>query len=130
MTNETCVKPSMATQSYKDFSTHAHEISGWKILSRLLHSHAPHLGGMNGDVQYDMSTLELKNGEQLEYFHSRIIILQQEIILSGETVSPTRLLFQYMKEFSNSEKIKSLIAPKMKYIITLLENNIKYAVYT
>ena len=92
MTNDTCVKSSMAPQSYKIVSTHTHDISGWTILYRLLHSCAPHLGGMNGDVQSDISTLAFRNGEQLEDFHSRILRLQQEIMLSGEIVSPTRLL--------------------------------------
>ena len=91
MTNDTCVKPSMVPQSYKVVITHAHDISVWTILSRLIHSCAPHLVGMNGDVQSDLATLAFKNGEQLEYFHIRILRLQQEIILSGEIVSPTRL---------------------------------------
>ena len=67
----------MAPQDYKVVITHAHEISGWNILYRILHSRAPHLGGMNGDVQSNLSTLTFKNGEQLEYFHSRILRLQQ-----------------------------------------------------
>ena len=37
---------------------------------------APHIGGMNGDVKYDLATLTFNNGEKLEYFHSRIIIRQ------------------------------------------------------
>ena len=98
MTNDTCVKYSMSRQSYKVVKTHDHEISGWTIISRLIHLHAPHLGGMNGDIQSDLDTLAFKNGEHLEYFHSRIIRLQQEIILYGETESPTRLLFHYAKE--------------------------------
>ena len=61
----------MAPQYYKVFITHAHDISGWTILSRILHSRSPHLGGMNYDVQYDLTTLALENGEQLEDFHSR-----------------------------------------------------------
>ena len=87
MTNDTCVKSSMAPQAYKIVSTHSHEISGWTILSRLLHSRAPHLGGMNGNVQSDIATLASRNGEQLEDFHSRILRLQQEIIISGENFS-------------------------------------------
>ena len=63
MTNYTCVKYSMAPQAYKIVSTHAHETSGWIILSRLLHSCAPHIGGMNGDVQSDLATLAFRNGE-------------------------------------------------------------------
>ena len=86
----------MEPQAYKIVSTHAHEISGWSILSRLLHSRAPHLGGMNGDVQSDIATLDFRNGEQLEDFHSRILRIQKEIMLSGEIVSPFILLFQYM----------------------------------
>ena len=62
MTNNTCVKSSMAPQAYKLVSTHAHDISGWTIFSRLLHSRAPQLGGMNGDVQSDLATLTFKNG--------------------------------------------------------------------
>ena len=93
MTNDTCVKSSMAPQIYKVVSTHAHEISGWAIISRLLHSLDPNIGGMNGDIQYNIFTLVFNNGEQLEDFHSRTIRLQQEIIISGEIVSPTRLLF-------------------------------------
>ena len=113
MTNSTCVKYSMSSQAYKVLRTHAHEISVWIILSRLLHSRTPNLGGINGVVQSDLSTLVFKNREQLEYFHSIILRLQQEIILSGETVYPTRLLFQYMTELSRSEKLKACIAPKM-----------------
>ena len=65
----------MVPQAYKVVITHAHEISGWTIIYRLLHSCAPHLGGMNSDVNSVLATLELKNGEQLEYFHSSILIL-------------------------------------------------------
>ena len=119
----------MAPQAYKFFSTHDREISGWKILSRLLHSRGPHLGGINGDVQSDLATLEFKNGEQLEDFHSRILIIQHEINLSGETVPPTILLYHYIKAFSNSDKLKIFIAPNMKDLITFLDNNGKSAVY-
>ena len=62
MTNDTRVNFSMAPQAYKVVSTHAHEISGWKILSRLLHSRDPHIGGMKGDVQSDLATLTFNNG--------------------------------------------------------------------
>ena len=97
----------MAPQTYKIISTHSHETSGWIILSRLLHSRAPHLGGINGDVQSDLANLAFNNGEQLEYFHSRILILQQEIMLSGKTVSPTRLLLQYMKALTHVDRGRS-----------------------
>ena len=49
------------------------------MISRLLYSHAPNIGGMNVDVQSDLSTLALNNREQLKGFNSRIIRLQQEI---------------------------------------------------
>ena len=129
MTNDIFVKSSMAPQAYKVVSTHAHEISGWTILSRLLHSHAPHLVGINGDVQYDIATLAFRNGEKLEDFHSRILRLQQEIMLSGENVYPTRLLFQYMKVLTKNEKLKAFIAPKMIDLIAFLDKNGKSAVY-
>ena len=38
---------------------------------------------MNSDVKYDLATLDFNNGEQIEDFHGRILILQQEIMLSG-----------------------------------------------
>ena len=63
MTNATCVKSSMAHQAYKVASTRGHYISGYTILSRLLHSRAPHLGGINGGVKYDLVTLAFRNGE-------------------------------------------------------------------
>ena len=85
---------------------------------------------MNGDVQSDLANLAFKNGKQLEDFHGRIIRLQQKIMLSGENVSPTRLLFLYTKELSKSDKLRDFIAPKMTDLITFLENNGKYAVYT
>ena len=113
----------MTPQSYKVVSTHYHEISGWNILSIIIHSRYPHLGGMNGDVQKNLATLALNNGEQLEYFHSRIIRLQKEIMLSGEIFSPSILIFQYMKALTNSEKVRYFIAPNMTDIITFLENN-------
>ena len=77
MTNDTYVKLSMVPQAYKIISTHYHEILGWKILSRLIHSRVPHLGGMKIDLQFDLATLAFKNGEQLEDFHTRIIRLQR-----------------------------------------------------
>ena len=35
-----------------------------------------------------------------------------------------------MKAFPNIDKLRAFIAPKMIYLITLLDNNINYAVYT
>ena len=52
----------MANQAYKVVNTHAREISGCKILSRLRHALAPHLGVINDDVQSELSTLAFKNG--------------------------------------------------------------------
>ena len=46
-------------------------------------------------------------------------------MLSGEIVSPNRLLFYYIKALSKSDKI----APKMTDLITLLDNNGKSIVY-
>ena len=85
---------------------------------------------MNGDVQYDLSNPAFKNREQLEYVNIIILRLQHNIILSGETVSPTRLLLQYMKAFSKSDKMEAFIAPNMTDLNTFLDNNGKYAVYT
>ena len=85
---------------------------------------------MNSEFQSDLSILAFKNGEQLESFHVSVLILQQEIILSGETISPTRLIFQYMKTLSNSENLKNLIAHNITYLVTLLDNNRKSAAYT
>ena len=85
---------------------------------------------MNGDFQYDLATLAFKNGEQLEDYHSKVIRLQQEIILSEEIVSPTRLLFQYIKSLSKINKLRYFIVPKMTNLITCLYNNCKSAVYT
>ena len=50
-------------------------------------------------------------------------------MLSGEIVSPTRLLFQYMKELSKIDKLGTFIAPKMTDIINFLDNNVKSPVY-
>ena len=130
MTNDTFVKSSISPQAYKVVITHDHEISVWTIISRLLHSRAPSLGGVNGGVWSDLATLSFNNGEQLEDFRSIILILQQYINLSGETVSPTRLLFHYMKALSKSDKIKAFIVPKMKKVITVPYNNEKSNVYT
>ena len=61
---------------------------------------------MNGNVQYELATLVFNNVEQLEDIHSINLRLQQEISISGETVSPTRLLLRYIEEFSNRGKLK------------------------
>ena len=50
-------------------------------------------------------------------------------MLSGEIVSPTRILIQYMKALTNSEKLKAFIGPKMTDLITFLDNNRKSSVY-
>ena len=51
-------------------------------------------------------------------------------MLSGEIFSPIRLILQCMKVLSKSDKHRYFIAPKMTYIITLLDNNGKSSVYT
>ena len=51
-------------------------------------------------------------------------------MLSGEIVSPTRLLFQYIKALKKSDKLRDFIPPKMTDLITLLDNNSKSDVYT
>ena len=48
----------------------------------IFHAHTPDIGGINGDVKSDLTTLADKNREQLEDFHSIILIIQQEIIVS------------------------------------------------
>ena len=50
-------------------------------------------------------------------------------MLSGEIVSPTRLLLQYMKALTKSEKLKAFIAPKMTDLITFIDKNGKSDVY-
>ena len=85
---------------------------------------------MNGNVQYELSILDVNNGKKFEDFHSRILRLQQEIMLSGETVSTTRIVLYYTKVFSKSDKLRYFIAPKMIDLITLLNKNVKPAVYT
>ena len=71
----------MLPQSYKVVATHAHEISGWKIISIIIHEWNPNLGGINGDIQSDLATLTFKNREQTQGFHIIIIKLQNEINL-------------------------------------------------
>ena len=83
---------------------------------------------MNGDVQSNLANLASYNREKVEDSHSRILKLQQEIILSGENLSPTRLLFQYTKALSKINRLKAFIVPKMKYLITFLDINGKYSV--
>ena len=78
-TNDTCVKYYMAPQAYKVVSTHAHEISIWTFISRLLYSRAPNIGEMNGDVWSDLSTMEFKNREQLEYFIAQFSDLNRKL---------------------------------------------------
>ena len=70
-------------------NTHTREILGWKIIYRLLHALSNHLGEVNDDVQFDLSTLAFNIKEEIKYFHSSILRLQQEIILYEETVPPT-----------------------------------------
>ena len=52
------------------------------------------------------------------------------MILFGENVSPTRLIFNYKKSFPNRDKLKVLIAPNMTDIIMFLDNNGKLYVHT
>ena len=82
------------------------------------------------DVQSDLATLAFNNREQLEDFHSRILRLQQEIMLSGEFFYSTRRIFHYMRALTKSEKTRAFIVPKMIDIITFLDNNVKSGVYT
>ena len=77
LTNDTCIKYYMAPQAYKVVNTYAHEISGWKFLSRLLHARAPHIEGMSGGIQSNLSTLAFNNREQTEDIHTITIRLQQ-----------------------------------------------------
>ena len=65
LTNGIYVKSSTSSQAYKVVNNHAHEISGLRILSRIFLVRAPHLGGMSGDVQFHIVTLEFNNVEQL-----------------------------------------------------------------
>ena len=78
---------------------------------------------MHGAVQSYPATPAFKNGEQLEDFHGRIIRLQQEIMISGEIVSPTSILFQYTKALSTSDNLIYFIALKITDLIKVSDNN-------
>ena len=67
MNNDTCEKSSMGPQAYKVIKTNANEISGWKILSRIIHVREPHLVGMNCDVQSDLATGHSRTDEVLAH---------------------------------------------------------------
>ena len=129
-TNRTCEKYSMAPQAYKVVNTHANETSVWISLSNLIHTLPPNLGGTNDGFQSNLATPEVNNGEQPEYFHIRIFRLHQEIILYGETVSPTRLVFHYTNKFSMINKLKALIALNIIDLTTFLDNNGELSLYT
>ena len=47
----------MDPQTYRVVNEQANEISGWNILSRIMHARAPNIVGTNGDVQSDFTTL-------------------------------------------------------------------------
>ena len=71
------------------------EISVWNILSRLLHALAPHLGGMNGDIKYELATLEFNKAKKIEGFNSSIIIIQQLVSWIATTVTSTTSYFTW-----------------------------------
>ena len=50
-------------------------------------------------------------------------------MLSVDIVSPTILIFQYMKALSNSDKLRAFISPKITDLITFLDNNGKSSTY-
>ena len=58
----------MEPQAFKVVTTHAHKMLVCTILSITISDRYSHLGGMNGDVKYYLSRLELKNGENLKNF--------------------------------------------------------------
>ena len=84
----------MSPRAYKVISTHEHEFSGWKNLSIILHSNFPHLGDMNGDVQSDLATLALNNGEQPKYFIPELSYFNRKL----SSLEKTHLL----QDFSSS----------------------------
>ena len=102
----------MEPQAYKLITTHNHEVSGLSILSRIIHERAPRLEGINGGFKYDLYTLDFKQGEQMEEHHGRIIRLQQEVNLSGETASPKKFLFQYMDYPWPNKVMARLMVPR------------------
>ena len=73
----------MVPQAYKTLNSRDYKISGYILLSRVIHVRAPTVGYINGDVQSDISTLTFNNKEQLEDFHSTILIFKEENIPSG-----------------------------------------------
>ena len=52
------------------------------------HSYAPHLGSMNGGVQYDLATLSFTIREQLEYFHSKSGFTLNSVAICSATFYP------------------------------------------
>ena len=60
LTNENFIKYPMAPQAYNIVITHANNILRCTILSIIIYDRDPHLGGMNGDVQSNFSTLSFK----------------------------------------------------------------------
>ena len=65
----------------------------------------------------------------LKTFISVFLDYNKKIFSLEKFFSPTRLIFQYMKALSNSDKLRAFIAPKMEDLITYLDNNVKSVVY-
>ena len=49
-TNFTWIKTSLDAESYKTCTNHDHGVSVWTWISRLIHTHAPHIGDDNGGM--------------------------------------------------------------------------------
>ena len=65
LTNKTCTNYFKDPQAYKIVNIHAHEVSRYIILFRLIHEISPHIGLISGDVQSNLATLGFKWLEQL-----------------------------------------------------------------
>ena len=74
-------------------------------------------------------TLFILSKKKIEGFHVRILRIKEEINISVENVSPTRLLLQYKKSFPKSDKLRAYIAPKITDLIIFLDNNGKTEIY-
>ena len=115
----------MEPQAYKVVNTHAHDISGCKIISRLIYARTTNIVGMNGGDQSDLSPLVFNNGEQHKDFHIIILRLQQKLS-SLEKLS----LLQYLSSVTwrncqRAIKSKHSLRPRWKissYSLTTTEN--------
>ena len=109
MTSQKVINPTKCPKAARFIQIHRSSQDGWMLLHQLLCNRSDHLRGSSNDLNLAITTLKIKQGEDIHAFYARVIDLENQLPFTRQHIDSTLLTNRYLQAMAQSTSHFSLI---------------------